>query len=94
MSACPFKGDRIKAGMAAARGRGQALGRPKEACERAAQDFATSLAPVIRQLQREGRASLKALADGLTERGIRTATGKLAWEPNQLAKVLSRISSE
>jgi DNA invertase Pin-like site-specific DNA recombinase len=92
MSTGSPKGERIKAGMAAARERGQALGRPKEACEQAARNFASSLAPVIRQMQMEGRTSLKSLADGLAERGIRTQTGKLVWEADQVAKLLARIA--
>ena len=92
MSTGLLKGERIKAGMAAARERGQALGRPREACAEAARTFASSLAPVIREMQREGRTSLKSLADGLAERGIRTKTGKLVWEADQVAKLLVRLA--
>lgn len=92
MSTRSLRGDRISAGMAAARERGQVLGRPN--AQEAARAFASSLAPVIRQMQMEGRASLKSLADGLTERGIRTSTGKIAWEPGQVAKILTLINSE
>jgi hypothetical protein len=35
---------------------------------------------------------LKSLADGLAERGIRTQTGKLVWEADQVAKLLARIA--
>jgi DNA invertase Pin-like site-specific DNA recombinase len=94
VSSQAFRGELIKAGMAAARERGQAIGRQKQACESATRAFALDLAPVIKQMQMEGHTSLRSLADGLAQRGIRTPMGKLVWEVNQVAKLLARIRSE
>jgi DNA invertase Pin-like site-specific DNA recombinase len=52
---------------------------------------AADIAPVIAELQASGATSLKAIAAGLTEKGIATARGKSAWTETQVARVLERL---
>jgi hypothetical protein len=53
---------------------------------------AADLVPVIDDLRAEGRRSLRQLAAGLTERGIRTPMGR-SWTPTGVKNLLRRISS-
>jgi hypothetical protein len=41
-----------------------------------ADQFAANLLPLVREIQKAGASSLKAIADALNKRGIRTARGK------------------
>lgn len=51
---------------------------------------AADLMPVIDDLRAEGRASLRQLAAGLTERGIRTPMGRI-WTATAVRNLLSRV---
>ncbi len=51
---------------------------------------AADLAPMIAELQAAGATSLRAIADGLNQRGIPTARGNAVWSATQVARVLSR----
>jgi DNA invertase Pin-like site-specific DNA recombinase len=95
---------RTKAALAAARRRGVQLGgynkNPKltakarkaghEANARIARDRATDLAPIVKELQAAGATSLRAIADGLNDRGIPTAKGG-QWSAVQVMRVLERL---
>jgi DNA invertase Pin-like site-specific DNA recombinase len=61
-----------------------------EANARIAADRATDLAPLIAELQAAGKTSLRAIAEGLNERGIPTARGAGDWSAAQVARVLAR----
>jgi hypothetical protein len=85
----------------AARERGAALGGwrggPKvdqrlgtDAARRAADTFAHRLAPIVRPM-REGGLSLRAIADELQAKGVRTARGGSAWTPTAVRNALARL---
>ncbi len=93
---------RTKAALAMAKARGVKLGRPEnlsrqdvgsvrgnEAKARKADARAADLLPVIEDLRAEGRTSLRQIALGLTERGIRTAWGR-SWTPTAVKNLVSR----
>jgi hypothetical protein len=88
--------------LAMAKARGVKLGRPEnlsrqdvgsvrgnEAKARKADARAADLLPVIEDLRAEGRTSLRQIALGLTERGIRTAWGR-SWTPTAVKNLVSR----
>jgi Recombinase len=52
---------------------------------------AAELATTIRDLRASGATSLRAIAEGLNARGIRTARGAGRWSAVQVQRVLSRI---
>ena len=95
--------ERTKTALAAARKRGVKLGGYRagakltvkmrkagnEANARKAAQRATEVAPVIAELQAAGATSLRAIANGLNERGIPTAQGA-SWSPTQVMRVLAR----
>jgi DNA invertase Pin-like site-specific DNA recombinase len=95
---------RTKAALAAAKRRGVQLGgynkNPKltakarkagqEANARKAAERAADLAPVISELQAAGKTSLRAIAEGLNERGIPTARGTGSWSAAQVMRVMAR----
>ena len=91
---------RTKAALAAAKKRGKKLGgdrgavRAKAKAARAARANARAgdIGPTIRELQAAGATSLRAIAAGLSERGIPTALGKGKWSAQQVARVLQRLS--
>lgn len=91
---------RTKAALAAAKKRGKKLGgdrgavRAKAKAARAARAKARAgdIGPTIRELQAAGATSLRAIAAGLSERGIPTALGKGKWSAQQVARVLQRLS--
>jgi DNA invertase Pin-like site-specific DNA recombinase len=99
-----FISARTKAALAAAKKRGVKLGgyRPgakltakarkagHEANARIAAERTADLAPVISELQAAGKTSLRAVAEGLNERGIPTARGVGNWSAAQVARVLAR----
>src|SRR5215218_937626 len=68
----------------------QALGAARTA--EAARRFAANVAPVIRQVQDSGLASLRVVAAVLNARGVRTARGG-RWAATQVAAVLARAES-
>ena len=100
--------ERTKAALAAARARGVKLGGyrknptlPPDAGRKAAVALkqkadarATDIAPIIAELQAAGATSLRAIADGLNERGIPTARGNTFWSATQVARVLGRARAE
>ena len=67
----------------------QALGAARTAA--AARRFAENAAPVIRQVQDSGVASLRGIAAVLNARGVRTARGG-RWAATQVAAVLARVA--
>jgi DNA invertase Pin-like site-specific DNA recombinase len=90
--------ERTKAGLAAARARGTRLGNPRLEEARAgvnarnaaaARAFAQSVAPHIRQAQKEGAGSLRQIAAALNAKGIATANGG-RWYAQQVVNVLHR----
>ena len=98
---------RTKAALAAAKRRGVQLGgynkNPKltakarkagqEANARKAAERAADLAPVISELQAAGKTSLRAIAEGLNERGIPTARGTGSWSAAQVMRVMGARTS-
>jgi DNA invertase Pin-like site-specific DNA recombinase len=98
--------ERTKAALAAAKKRGVKLGGYRagtkltaklrkagnEANAHKATQRAAEVAPVIAELQAAGAASLRAIADGLNERGIPTAQGA-SWSPTQVMRVLARAGT-
>lgn len=96
---------RTKAALAAAKARGVKLGnycknpvvsdaaraRSAELRRRAANDLAHLVRPVIDELRTAGIGSLRALADALNERGIRTHNGA-PWYASGVKRVLDRTT--
>jgi DNA invertase Pin-like site-specific DNA recombinase len=91
---------RTRAALEAARARGVRLGnpRPGEAAERAsaavkaaADQFATNVLPIIRELQASGVKSRAALAAALNARKVPTARG-WAWSHVQVGAILARAT--
>jgi DNA invertase Pin-like site-specific DNA recombinase len=96
--------ERTKQALAAARRRGVQLGGyckdPKltAAARKAgnaanaskAAQRAANIAPVIAELQAAGAASLRAIADGLNQRGIPTARGNAVWSATQVMRVMAQ----
>jgi DNA invertase Pin-like site-specific DNA recombinase len=91
--------ERTKAGLRAAKARGVRLGNPRLAEVHAihnartaadAATFAKSIAPHIRQAQREGAGSLRQIAAALNAKGVTTARGG-RWQPQQIANVMGRL---
>jgi DNA invertase Pin-like site-specific DNA recombinase len=89
---------RTKAALAAAKARGVRLGNPSIAKAQAAgvdrvkteaDRFAANVMPVIREAQRAGASSLRAIADVLNARGVRTARGG-KWAATQVRDILRR----
>jgi DNA invertase Pin-like site-specific DNA recombinase len=94
---------RTKEALAAAKKRGVKLGGNKgflptkkmramavEALKERANAQAQDLAPIIKELQAAGKASLRAIADGLNEQGIPTARGG-KWSSPQVMRMLERL---
>jgi DNA invertase Pin-like site-specific DNA recombinase len=97
---------RTKAALAAAKRRGVKLGgfrgkvptakhraKGRAALQARANSRAMDIAPVIAELQVAGATSLRAIADGLNERGIPTARGDGEWSAVQVMRVLDRMAS-
>ena len=81
------KGQGARLGNRANLAAAQALGAARTA--EAARRFAENAAPVIRQVQESGVASLRGIAAVLNARGVRTARGG-RWAATQVSAVLSR----
>lgn len=93
-------GERTRAALQAAKGRGVVLGNPRiaEAREKAlavrqeaAEHRAEDVLPVIQGIQAAGARTLREIADGLNARGIRTARGG-EWQATTVKRVLDRKS--
>jgi DNA invertase Pin-like site-specific DNA recombinase len=92
--------DRTRAALAAKKAQGAKLGnrtnldeaRAKSAtANRAGADaFAANVLPVVRQIQASGATTLRAIAEALNARGIRTARGG-AWHSSTVGNLLSRL---
>jgi DNA invertase Pin-like site-specific DNA recombinase len=98
--------ERTKAALAAAKARGTKLGGvrrnhkpftaetgalgPKAKAARA-DARAADLAPIIAELRVAGKTSLRAIAAGLSERGIPTARGRTGWSAVQVSRTLARL---
>jgi DNA invertase Pin-like site-specific DNA recombinase len=89
---------RTKAALAAAKERGVQLGGPKlriarkaavAALKANADHHATNVIPIIREIQRAGGKTLRAIADALNARGIATARGG-SWHATSVKNVLAR----
>ena len=89
---------RTRAALAAAKRRGVKLGNPKladarllaqDARQRAADQFASTVLPVIKQLQTIGCVSLRDVAAALNARGIQTRRGT-GWTAAAVSRVLAR----
>jgi DNA invertase Pin-like site-specific DNA recombinase len=89
---------RTKAALRAAKARGVRLGNPQLAEAQSvgaarvraqADQFAASLLPVIRETQSAGKTSLRAIANVLNARGVRTARGG-KWAATQVRDILRR----
>jgi Recombinase len=61
----------------------------QDALQRAADEHAANVLPVIRELQRVGATSLRDIADALNARGMTTAGGR-AWFATSVSNVLAR----
>jgi DNA invertase Pin-like site-specific DNA recombinase len=95
---------RTKAALAAAKRRGVQLGgdrgvkpsakvraKAMAAIEKRTAERAADIEPTIRELQATGATSLRAIAAGLSARGIETARGERTWSPTQVMRVLARL---
>ncbi|MGB7830342.1 MAG: recombinase family protein [Pseudolabrys sp.] len=89
---------RTKAALAAAKARGVKLGGPKlrlaqlngaTANKAEADRFAANTLPLIREAQKAGASSLRAIADILNARGVRTARGG-KWAATQVRDIMLR----
>jgi DNA invertase Pin-like site-specific DNA recombinase len=89
---------RTKAALAAAKARGQKLGSPNPragglavSAQLRAQKAATiaKVMPIVRDLQQLGMTTTRQIAQGLTERGIPTATGATTWHSAQVSRLLA-----
>ena len=63
-----------------------------EAARRAADEFAATLAPVVTPMRNTGL-SLRAIADALQGKGVKTARGGAAWTPTAVRNALARLSA-
>jgi DNA invertase Pin-like site-specific DNA recombinase len=90
---------RTKAALKAAKKRGVRLGNPQIAkaqtigaarVKAEADRFAASVLPFIREAQRAGAKSLRAIADALNARGVHTARGG-KWAATQVRDILRRV---
>jgi DNA invertase Pin-like site-specific DNA recombinase len=91
-------GERTRHALAAAKARGKRLGNPNLSAiavagaqrnREKAEQFASNALPIIRELQRDGAVTLRAIAETLTRRGIKTPRGQ-GWRPSTVARVLAR----
>jgi DNA invertase Pin-like site-specific DNA recombinase len=92
-------GERTKAALAAKRAAGASLGNPRNlahagclgraALARAADQFASSLTPVVQAIRDTGALTLESMAIELNQRGIRSARGG-RWHRSSVANLLHR----
>jgi DNA invertase Pin-like site-specific DNA recombinase len=91
--------ERTKKALAARKARGMSLGSPTPAngaqagglvTADQANEFASQVYPVIQELKKFGCATLARIAQGLSARGIATATGKKAWSISAVRNVVNR----
>jgi DNA invertase Pin-like site-specific DNA recombinase len=91
--------ERTTAALKAVKARGTKLGNPnpKPASEagtavlkQEADEFASRVMPIIRELQSRGATTLRDLAEGLSKRGVETPRGNAEWYPSQVSNLLKR----
>jgi DNA invertase Pin-like site-specific DNA recombinase len=91
---------RTKAALAAKKAAGAKLGNPRAAetigkahaaNRAAANQFATNILPIIREIQVAGRTTLREIAASLNARGVRTARGG-RWGASSVRNLLIRLS--
>jgi len=58
-----------------------------------ANDAAADIAPAIEAIRADGISSLGGIAEALSERGIATPSGRGAWHPATVARVISRAAA-
>ena len=91
--------ERTRAALAAKRASGAKLGNPRNLEQagqvgrlsllRAANGFARDLMPLVSTIQAGGSLTLRAIADELNRRGVKSARGG-QWHPSAVANLLSR----
>jgi len=91
--------ERTKAALAAKKALGISLGNPRDLTEassygraaliRSADSFAKHLAPVLHAIRSEGVTTLRAIAEALNRRGVKSPRGG-KWHPSAVANVMSR----
>jgi DNA invertase Pin-like site-specific DNA recombinase len=90
--------ERTKAALAAAKARGTVLGSPRPVkgaaaagavIKAASARFAANVLPIIREIQRDGTASARAIARELNAREVKTARGG-TWQSTQVLSMLER----
>ena len=91
--------DRTRAALAAKKAQGAALGnrtnlgdaqaKGASANKAGAETFAANVLPVVRQIQSSGATTLRAVAEAMNARGIRTARGG-AWHDSTVRNLLAR----
>lgn len=97
---------RTKAALAIAKARGVCLGNPsptpatpamaaaaRAARSRQAAERVADVLAVVRQMQAKGVSSLRAIAAGLHEHGVRTPTGKHHWSAAQVRRLLRNVAA-
>jgi DNA invertase Pin-like site-specific DNA recombinase len=98
---------RTKAALAEAKKRGKQLGGNRgtkltkaarlagaEVQSARATERAADIAPLVRELQRDGVTSLAGIARALTERGIQTPRGRSVWTATQVGRTLERLTRQ
>jgi DNA invertase Pin-like site-specific DNA recombinase len=91
--------ERTKAALAAKRAAGAALGNPRNLAEAGslgrqalidrADAFVEKLAPLVQAIRFEGATTLRAMAQALNRRGIKSPRGGM-WHPSAVANLISR----
>jgi DNA invertase Pin-like site-specific DNA recombinase len=89
---------RTRDALARAKARGVRLGNPKlgqarkaarKVIEAGADRHAANVLPIIREIQKAGATTLRAIADALNARGVSTARGG-RWQAQTVANILAR----
>lgn len=91
--------ERTKAALAAKKASGAVLGNPRNLAEagssgraaliQSADTFAQQLAPIVEAIRLEGATTLRAMAEALNRRGIKSARGGM-WYPSAVSNLFSR----
>jgi DNA invertase Pin-like site-specific DNA recombinase len=94
--------ERTKAALAAKKATGASLGNPRNldhagslgraALVREADEFASSLIPVVRAIRASGTLTLASMAIELNRRGVRSARGG-EWHASSVANLIGRTNS-
>jgi len=93
---------RTKAALAAAKARGTRLGCPNPQAgglvtaaraKQAAVEAATRIAPILADIKAAGAATVREIAQALTQRGIPTPAGKANWSVSSTYLLLQRVAA-